>query len=112
MQLLARPERRKYTRIGTDQMVSFAAISGGQRLASARDISRGAIRFEVLGCEINLGEVLSVTFNLESRTVVAVGRVAWATEIDALSTDVGIEFLELDPVASRFLDELEEEIEA
>jgi hypothetical protein len=112
MQVLAGSDRRKYRRIGTDQMVSFASVSGRQRVASGRDISKGGIRFEVMGCEINLGDMLTVTFNLESRRVVAVGRVAWATDVDALSTDVGIEFVELDPAASRVLEELEDEAES
>ena len=110
MQVLAGSDRRKYRRIGTDQMMSFASVSGRQRVASGRDVSKGGIRFEVVGCEINLGDMLTVTFNLDSRRVVAVGRVAWATDVDAFSTDVGIEFLELDPAASRLLDELEADI--
>ena len=56
---LARPERRKYTRIATDQMTSFAALSGPPRLVSSRDISKGGIRFEAVGCEINFGDVLN-----------------------------------------------------
>jgi hypothetical protein len=38
--------------------------------------------------------------------VVAVGRVAWATEIDPLTLDVGLEFVEIDPEAVDLLDEV------
>jgi len=101
-------ERRKYCRIGTDQVISFAEIDRPDRRALGKDISSGGIRFEAIGCEINLGEVLRVTFNVMDETVVAVGRVAWATEIDALSTDVGIEFIEIDPAALRLLESISE----
>jgi hypothetical protein len=39
--------------------------------------------------------------------VVAVGQVAWATEIDPLTTDIGLVFLEVDPEALRLLEEFE-----
>jgi len=68
-------------------------------------VSAGGIRFEAVGCEIDTGEVLRVTFNVYDRTVVAVGRVVWATETDAITTDVGIEFIEIDPGALRLLEE-------
>ncbi|MCH7892075.1 MAG: hypothetical protein IH921_11295, partial [Gemmatimonadetes bacterium] len=55
--------------------------------------------------EFDLGEVLRVTFKIAERTVVAIGRVAWATELDPITTDVGVEFLQVD---SEVLDLLEE----
>ncbi len=50
-----------------------------------------------MGFELDLGEVLRVTFNVEDETVVAVARVNWATELDAFTQEVGIEFVEIDP---------------
>ena len=97
--------RRKYARIDTDDMVSFAPVDLRERIAYGRDISLGGIRFQVVGCEIDPDEVLRVTFNVAGHTLVAVGRVAWATELDPLTTDVGIEFIEIDPMAARLLSE-------
>jgi hypothetical protein len=97
-------ERRKYTRLGTDQVISFAEIDRPDRLAVGRNLSSGGIRFEVVGCEINLGDVLRVTFNIGSHTVVATGNVVWATETDAFSMDVGLEFIDIDPRAQELLD--------
>jgi hypothetical protein len=37
--------------------------------------------------------------------VVALGRVVWATDIDPITTDVGIEFIEIDPSVLRLLEE-------
>ena len=102
----AKPERRKYRRIATDQVISFAPMEERDLLGVSRDVSAGGIRFEAVGCEINLGDLLRITFNLGEQTVVAVGTVCWATEVDPLTTDVGIEFVDVDPAALRALEEL------
>ncbi len=99
-------DRRKYHRIGTDQVISFAQVDQSDHLAVSKNVSTGGIRFEAVGCEIDLGEVLRVTFNVGDRTVVAIGRVVWATEIDPITANVGIEFLEIDPLALQLLDEV------
>ncbi|MDP6978367.1 MAG: PilZ domain-containing protein [Myxococcota bacterium] len=98
-------DRRKYHRIETDQVISFAEIDRADRLAVGKDLSSGGIRFEAVGCEIEFGDMLRVTFNVMEQTVVATGVVVWATETDPISMDVGIEFIEIDPIAQRLLDE-------
>ena len=103
--------RRKYHRISTDQVISFAEIDRPDRLAVSKNVSSGGIRFETVGCEINLGDVLRVTFNVGDQTVVAVGRVIWATDMDPITTDVGIEFIEVDPLALRLMEESRLEVE-
>jgi hypothetical protein len=99
-------ERRKYRRIGTDQVISFAPVDARDLLGVSRDLSSGGIRFEAVGCEIEMNEVLRVTFSVGEQTVVAIGRVAWATEIDPMTLDVGLEFVEIDPMAVDLLDEV------
>jgi hypothetical protein len=99
-------ERRKYQRIGTDQVISFAPVETRDLMGVGRNLSTGGIRFEAVGCEIDLGDTLRVTFNVGDHTVVAVGRVAWATEMDPLTTDVGLEFIEIEPSAMRLLEEM------
>jgi c-di-GMP-binding flagellar brake protein YcgR len=101
-----RTERRKYKRIATDQVISFAPVSDRDLLGVGRDLSSGGIRFEAVGCEIDLGDVIRVTFNVGEHTVVAVGRVVWSTEIDPISSEVGIEFIEIEAAAQQLLDEL------
>ena len=98
-------ERRKYNRIATDQVISFAPVDRRDLLGVSRNLSSGGIRFEAVGCEIDLDEVLRVTFNVGDREVVAVGKVVWATEVDPITTDVGLEFLEIDPTALELLQE-------
>jgi hypothetical protein len=99
-------ERRKYTRIPTDQVISFAEIHHPDRLAVGKNFSLGGIRFEAVGCEIGLGDVLRVTFNVADQTVVATGNVVWATETDPISVDVGLSFIEIDPMALELLEDV------
>jgi hypothetical protein len=102
-------DRRKYGRIATDQVISFAPVDARDLLGVSRNVSAGGIRFEAVGCEINLGDVLRITFNIGEHTVIAVGTVVWATEMDPITTDVGIEFLEIDPTGLRLLEDLSNE---
>jgi hypothetical protein len=99
-------DRRKYRRIATDQVISFAPVDRRDLLGVSKNLSAGGIRFEAVGCEIEQGHVLRVTFNVGDHTVVAVGTVVWATEVDPITTDVGIEFLEIDPSVSRLLEQI------
>ncbi len=99
-------DRRKYHRLETDSVISFAEIDRPDQLAVGKDISTGGIRFEAVGCEIELGDMLRVTFNVMKQTIVATGIVVWATDTDPISTDVGIEFIEIDPIALRLLEEV------
>ena len=102
-------ERRKYHRIGTDQVISFAEIDQPGQLGVSKDLSSGGIRFEAVGIEINFGDVLRITFNVEDETVVATGTVVWATDTDPITQEIGIEFHEIDPTALRLLEEATED---
>jgi c-di-GMP-binding flagellar brake protein YcgR len=105
------PDRRKYRRISTDQVISFAHVDTRDLLGVSRNLSTGGIRFEAVGCEIELGDMLRVTFNIGDHTVVAIGKVAWSTEMDPITTDVGLEFIEIDPAAIDILEEILEDSE-
>jgi hypothetical protein len=109
---LSNQERRKYRRIATDQVISFAPVSERDVLGVGRDVSSGGIRFEAVGCEIGLGDVLRVMFNVGQHTVVATGRVIWATEIDPISSDIGIEFIEIDPVSQQLIEDVSSDAES
>jgi hypothetical protein len=96
-------ERRKYLRIETGDLISVGPVDRRDRLAVSKNLSTGGIRFEVVGFEVDLNEVLRITFNVGGHTVVAVGRVAWAIDVDPITLDVGIEFVDIDPRALRLL---------
>ena len=76
-----------------------------EQLAVSTDVSAGGIRFEAVGCELELGDTIRVTFNIGDQTVVAVGEVCWATELDAITSDIGLAFLEIDPSALRLIED-------
>ncbi len=46
-----------------------------------------------------------MTFNVGENTLVAVAEVVWATEIDPITMEVGLQFVEIDPRALRILQE-------
>ncbi len=99
-------DRRKYRRLATDQVISFAPVETRDLLGVSRNLSLGGIRFEAVGCEIDLDDTLRVTFNVGDDTVVAVGKVVWSTEVDPITTDVGLEFIEIDPEAARMIEDV------
>ena len=98
-------ERRKYPRIATDQVISFTPVDAGVQLGVGKDVSASGIRFEAVGVELELGDVIRVTFNVGENTLVAVAEVVWATEIDPITMEVGLQFVEIDPRALRILQE-------
>ncbi len=101
-------DRRKFPRIATDQVISFAIVDANDQLAISRDVSPGGIRFECVGCELDLGDTIRVTFNVGDRSVVAVGEVVWATETDPITLDIGLEFRDIDADALRAIEETAE----
>ncbi len=98
-------DRRKYARLPTGHMISVAMVDANDQLVVSKDVSPGGIRFEAVGLDFDLGQVLRVTFNVADHTVVALGRVAWATDVDPITVEVGLEFLEIDAVALELIQE-------
>jgi hypothetical protein len=102
-------ERRKYPRIRSTDVVSFMKVNSVDKLGVGRDLSPGGIRFEAMGCEIDMGAMLRVNFYVGPTFISAVGKVVHATDIDSLTQDVGLEFVELDPTAAAILKEFYKE---
>jgi len=98
-------DRRKFHRIATDQVISFSQLDRPAMLGVSKDISSGGIRFEAVGIEIDLGDVLRITFNVGEETVVASGTVVWATDTDPITQEIGISFHDIDAHAVELLDE-------
>ncbi len=101
-------ERRKYPRVPTDQLLSFTAFTDPPGLGEGADVSLGGIRFKALGSRPRVGDLLRVSFNLGEETINAVGRVVWTKPLDDIGTEVGLEFVRLDPWAARLLERAEE----
>ncbi len=99
------PNRRKYPRIPSDQLVSFTPFAGAPSLGDAGDVSLGGIRINVVGCKLRKADLLLINFNVGEQTIEAVGRVVWIREMDDITAEVGLEFVRIDPWAARLLDE-------
>ncbi len=80
-------------------------VDTGDQLGISKDVSSGGIRFEAVGCELDLGDTIRVTFNVGEQSIVAVGEVVWSTEMDPITLDIGLEFREIDPEALRLIEE-------
>ncbi len=104
-----RKERRKYTRIATDQIISFSILDASEQLGVGKDISVSGIRFQAIGCELDPGDRIRVTFNVGERTLEAIGEVVWSTELDSVTSEIALNFESLDPEAARLLEELKDE---
>ena len=101
-------DRRKYQRVMTEALVSIARVESADVVAHAVDLSEGGIRFQCVGLEVELGELLRVTLNLGGSEVSAVGKVVRITELDAFSEELALALVEVD---ARTLELLHEHLE-
>jgi len=112
MAALAGRERRKFQRIPMEQIVSFAKLGHDDQLARGINLSAGGVSFQAVACEIDLGDRLNLTFSILGQMVSAEGTVVWATEVDPLTLEVGIEFSEIDTRGRALLMEFASQAEA
>jgi hypothetical protein len=99
-------DRRKYPRVRTDSLVSIRRIeTPPPALAHALDLSLGGIRFQCVGVELELGEVVSVTLTLGDRTATVVGKLVRVTDLDAFTQEVALAFLVADDATQALLRE-------
>lgn len=96
-------DRRKYPRIHTDAVVSIARIETSTSLGHAMDLSQGGIRFQCVGVELDLADVVRVTLTLGSDTIDVVGRMVRVVDLDAFTQEVALAFLDVDAAADEVL---------
>ncbi len=101
--------RRKHPRLSLDDLVSFTTLTGASALAQGKDVSLSGIRFIAAGCTLLLDELLRVSFNVKGQTVEAVGRVVRAAKLDDVTTEVALEFVRIDPLAARLLEDAQDD---
>ena len=97
-------DRRKYPRVRTESLVSIARLGTGGALASALDLSRGGIRFQAVGLELEQGERVRVTLTLGDQTVDLVGSLQRVTELDGFTQEVALTFAGIDHETRALLD--------
>ena len=96
-------DRRKYPRVRTESLVSIARVDTRETLAHALDVSIGGIRFQCVGLEVDLGEVLRVQLTIGNRTILVEGQLVRVTELDGFTQEVALAFTNVDPETLRFL---------
>jgi hypothetical protein len=96
-------DRRKYPRVRTESLVSIARVDTREALAQALDVSIGGIRFQCVGLEVELGELLRVLLTIGERTVSVTGRLVRVTELDGFTQEVALSYTEVDAETQRFL---------
>jgi len=96
-------DRRKYPRVHTESLVSIARVDAREALAHALDVSIGGIRFQCVGLEVELGELLRVMLTIGDRTISVIGKLVRVTELDGFTQEVALAFTEVDPETLRFL---------
>ena len=65
----------------------------------------GGICFTAVGCALRNGDLMRVSFNVADQTVDAVGRVVWLKSFDDISTEIGLEFVQIDLWAVRLFED-------
>ncbi len=99
-------DRRKYPRVRTDSLVSIRRLeTPPPALAHALDLSLGGVRFQCVGVELELNEVVSVTLTLGDRTATVIGKLVRVTDLDAFTQEVALAFLVADDSTQALLRE-------
>jgi hypothetical protein len=96
--------RRRFTRIDRQAVLSVEKEQGSGRLGQALDLSKEGVRFQCMGLDVAVGDSLRVHMTLAERTVCAVGRVVRATDLDAFTQEIALQLLNLDPEARHLLE--------
>jgi hypothetical protein len=99
-------DRRKYPRIPADAVMGIHRLDGGTQLAQSVDLGLGGIRFQCPGLEVDLGDVLEVTFNLGDHSATVAGKVIRVNELDLLAQEIALAFVQADPETLQRLCEL------
>lgn len=89
-------DRRKYPRVSTESVLSVARVDSSDLLGWSLDLSQGGIRFQWVGLEVEVGELLRVTLDLGGRQASAVGKVVRVVSLDALAREVALAFVEVE----------------
>jgi hypothetical protein len=101
-----RDERRAYSRVRLESVLSVCRANLIDVVAQARDVSMGGIRFEVEGMELELGDVLRVELQLGGKRAMAIGQMVRITEVDEFRQEIAMAFLEVDPRSLHLMDEV------
>lgn len=89
----------------TESVVSIERIAKPRGIAHALDLSMTGVRFQCVGLDLDPGENVRVQLNLNDTTVSVVGTLVRVTELDPISQEVALAFVEVDPETQKVLSE-------
>jgi hypothetical protein len=89
--------RRKYPRVHTESLVSIARLDERDALAHALDLSVGGVRFQCVGLEVKVGEIVRVSLTLGEETTTIIGQLTRVDELDEFTQEVAVSFTKMDP---------------
>jgi hypothetical protein len=99
-------DRRKFPRVRTDSVISIARLDPPPTsLAHAIDLSMNGIRFQCVGVELVLGDLLRVTLTLGDETVTVEGQLVRVTDLDPFTQEVALAFSTVDEESQRILND-------
>ena len=103
--------RRKYPRVKTEAVFSVTRLDTSDGVAHVVDLSLGGIRFQCVGLEFEVGEMLRVSLNLSGIEMNAIGQLVRITQLDAFTQELALAFVEVDARALKLLEEYLEDAE-
>lgn len=86
--------------------MSVAHVRTAMSLATTLDVSLGGIRFQCVGLDVAVGDVVRVELTLEDQTFEVVGTLVRVTELDAFAQEVALAFSEIEAHTQHLLGEL------
>ena len=96
--------RRKYPRVMTESLVSVGRIDAREALAHALDLSVGGLRFQCVGLDVRLGDMLKVTITLGERTMSLIGQLVRVDQLDEFTQEVALVFLKMEDETRQYLE--------
>ena len=88
--------RRKYPRVRTEALMSIACVDNDDFVAHTVDLSLNGLRFQCVGLDVEVGQLLRVGFRLGEEEVSVVGKLVRVTELDFLSQELALALIEVD----------------
>lgn len=89
-------DRRRYPRSSVDCMLSVQRLGASGGLAHVTDISAGGVRFQCVGLNMALEEVVEIQFTLGKEAFGLFGKTLRTSKLDEFAQEVALAFTGVD----------------
>jgi hypothetical protein len=90
-------DRRRYPRSSIDCMLSVQRLGASGGLAHVSDMSAGGVRFQCVGFNMALEEVVEIQFTLGKAAFGLFGKTVRTAKLDEFAQEVALAFTGMDP---------------